>query len=486
MAVVINQPISFGRQSYPSTARQLSAQSLVNMYAESTGEEVKGQSGYVLYNTQGLKTWLDFTLGINIPINGLKKVGELLFVIVGTDVYTIKTNKVFNKIGTLSSSSSQRFQLSQNGTQLTIIDRIGNAYVADSSSVALVTDPNYIPATDTEFIDGYTIYAGVDLFDSGRKDGYLISALDDSSTIDDDFGSAESEPDKIVGVKKYNGQLWLFGSETIEVHQNTGNQDFPFERISGAILDKGCISTASIAQEEKFLAWLGSDKIFYIAQGYSYQAIASKAITQAVEQLKRVDDAFSFIHIQDGHKFYTTTFPTDQKTFSYDITENLWHERKSLNLCNELAQWRANNYEIFAGKSLIGDFERGIIYEVDTETFAEGDQTLISEVVSKIISSKSSKFNIHRLELDFDVGLGTLIGQGENPQVMLQLSVDGGRTYGQELWRDLGKQGEYRTRAEWRQLGIADVKGMTFKIRISDPIRRALMGAFIDYEELAV
>jgi len=485
MAVVTNQPIRFARQSYPTTARQLSAQSLVNMYAESTGEEVKGDNGYVLYNTQGLKTWLDFSLAIDIPINGLKKVGDLLFVIIGIDVYTVQTNKVFNLVGTLTSSSSQRFQLSQNGTQLTIIDRAGNAYVATSSTVTLVTDPNYLASVDTEFIDGFTIYAGVDL-GSGRKDGYLISALDNSLVVDDDFSSAESEPDKIVGVKKYNGQLWLFGSETIEVHQNTGNQDFPFERISGAILDKGCLATASIAQDEKYLAWLGNDKIFYMAQGYGYQPIASKPITQAVEQLTTIEDAFSFIHIQDGHKTYTTTFPTAKKTLSYDITENLWHERKSLDLNGDLVQWRANNYEIFAGKSLVGDFEKGIIYEVDTDTFVEGDQTLISELVSKIISSKSSRFNIHRLELDFDAGLGTLIGQGENPQVMLQLSVDGGRTYGPELWRDLGKQGEYRTRAEWRQLGIADVKGMTFKIKISDPVRRALLGAYIDYEELAV
>lgn len=484
---VTNQPIRFGRQSYPSTAFQLSAQNLINMYAETvSSEDGKGDNYYVLYNTQGLKPWLDFGLPVNLSINGLKKVGELLFVIAGIDVYTVQTNKNFNLVGTLTISSPQRFQLSQNGTQLTIIDRAGNAYVATSSTVTLVTDPNYKAAVDTEFIDGYTIYAGVDVLGSGRKDGFLISELDDSLTIDDDFGSAESEPDKIVGVKKYNGQLWLFGSETIEVHQNTGNQDFPFERISASILDKGCLATASIAQDEKYLAWLGNDKIFYMAQGYGYQAIASKAITQAVEKLPTINDAFSFIHIQDGHKTYTTTFPTAKKTFSYDITENLWHERKSLDSNNQAGQWRANNYELFAGKSLIGDFEKGIIYEVDTETFTEGDQALISEMVSKTLFAKSATFIIDRLELDFDVGLGTLIGQGENPQVTLQLSTDGGRTYGQELWRDLGKQGEYRTRPEWRQLGHADIKGMVFKIKISDPVRRALLGAYIDYEELSV
>lgn len=485
MPVVTNQPINFGRQSYRSSAKQLSPDRFINMYAESTPSDVKGDNKYVLYNSHGLKEWLNFNLKVDIPVNGMKKVGETLFVILGVDVYIVETNKTFNLVGTLTSSASERFQLSENGTQLTIIDSVGNAYVATTTSVDLVTDPNYLASVDTEFIDGFTIYAGVDL-GSGRKDGYLISALDDSSTIDDDFGSAESEPDKLVGCQRYNGQLWLFGSDTIEVHQNTGNQDFPFERINGAVLDKGCISTASIAQEETFLAWLGSDKIFYMAQGYNYKAISNYAINQELAQLIRVDDAFSFIYIQDGHKFYATTFPSDKKTFTYDITEDLWHERTSLDKDCQSTRWRANYYEIFAGKNLVGDFESGIIYEIDSETFKEGPHDLISEVVSRIVFARSARFNIHRLELDFDSGIGLITGQGSNPQVMLQMSVDGGRTYGPELWRDLGKQGEYRTRAEWRQLGIADIKGMNFRITISDPVRRALLGAYIDYEELAV
>lgn len=485
MPLISNQPINFARQSYRTNAKQLSPERLINMYAESTPADVKGDNKYVLYNSHGLKEFLNFDLKISLPVNGMKKVGETLFVILGTDVYTVETNKIFNLVGELSSSTSERFQLSQNGTQLTIIDSVGNAYVATTASVALVTDPNYLASVDTEFIDGFTIYAGVD-DGSGRKDAFLISALDDSTTIDDDFGSAESEPDKIVGVKKYNGQLWLFGSETIEVHQNTGNQDFPFERINGAVLDKGCAAKASIAQEETSLTWLGNDRVFYMAQGYNYKAISTYPINQEIEKLIRIDNAFSFIYIQDGHKFYTTTFPTDERTFTYDITEELWHERQSIDLDCKTTRWRANNYEIFAEKNLVGDFEEGIIYEIDSETFKEGTHALKSEIISRLISAKSAKFNIHRLELDFDSGLGLITGQGINPQVMLQISVDGGRTYGQELWRSLGKQGEYRTRAEWRQLGIADVKGMNFRVTISDPIRRALLGAYIDYEELAV
>lgn len=485
MALVVNQPIQFARQSYRTTAKQLSPQQMVNMYAETVPDDVKGNNKYVLYNSHGLKEWLNFGLPVDTPMNGMKKVGESLFVIIGTTVYKVETNRTFTTIGTLSSSSSELFSLSQNGTQLSIIDSVGNAYVADSASVTLVTDPDYLPANDTEFIDGYTAYLGIDV-GNGRKDGYNLSELEDSSVVDPDFGSAESEPDRIVGGKRYNGQLWLFGSDTIEVHQNTGNQDFPFERINGAVIDKGCAAKFSIAQEESYLCWLGNDRIFYMAQGYSYTPISTHPINQELSQLTRVDDAFSFIYIQDGHKFYVTTFPTDKRTFAYDLTENLWHDRESIDINGSITRWRASCHEIFAGKNLVGDFEKGIIYEIDSDNFMEGEFTMISKMISKIISAKSARFNIHRLELDMEAGIGDITGQGENPQIMLQMSVDGGRTYGPELWRDLGKQGEYRTRAEWRQLGIADVKGMNFRVKISDPVRRSLMGAYIDYEELAV
>ena len=66
-------------------------------------------------------------------------------------------------------------------------------------------------------------------------------------------------------------------------------------------------------------------------------------------------------------------------------------------------------------------------------------------------------------------------GQGQNPQVMLQVSRDGGFTWGTEMWTSFGAQGEFLRRAEWRRLGVS--RNYVFKFRISDPVKVVLIGA---------
>lgn len=72
-------------------------------------------------------------------------------------------------------------------------------------------------------------------------------------------------------------------------------------------------------------------------------------------------------------------------------------------------------------------------------------------------------------------GTGLAYGQGVEPYVWLQKSDDGGRTFGNERWATLGRQGVYRTRVRWNRLGAA--RNRVFRISMSDPVRTALIGA---------
>jgi hypothetical protein len=468
-----SQPIIFARQSYKTKATQVSPQRMINAYAETKPTDTKGQSEYLLYNSQGLKIWKD--LGVFTAVYNSQVMGDNLYVISGLNVYKIDTSKTVTLLGSLTGSPGE-VELSNNGTQLTIIDSIGNGWVATTTTLASITDADFPTSTDTVFIDGYTVVS-----EQGTGN-YYISALNDSTSWNAlDFGTAENEPDKLVGIEKFNGQLWLFGTDTVEVHLNTGNPDFPFERISGATLNLGCSAKKSITKDDKYLCWLGSDKQFYLATGYQPRVISTKPLHAEILDYSVVEDAKAFIFTQDGHKFYSVTFPTEDKTWVYDITEGLWHERQSIKN-NDEVRWRANSHSLFTGKNIVGDFDEGILYEIDSDIFCEGEATMTSTVISKVIYSNTNRFILHRLQLDMEVGVGLITGQGWNPQIMLQVSKDGGKTYGAELWRDLGEIGEYRTRAVWRQLGIC--RELNFKVKISDPVRRAIFGGYIDYEVL--
>lgn len=66
----------------------------------------------------------------------------------------------------------------------------------------------------------------------------------------------------------------------------------------------------------------------------------------------------------------------------------------------------------------------------------------------------------------------------ENPQVMLRISNDGGKTWISETWRGAGKLGEYKRRVRWNRLGQA--RRRVFEVSVTDSISWRILGAFLD------
>jgi hypothetical protein len=68
--------------------------------------------------------------------------------------------------------------------------------------------------------------------------------------------------------------------------------------------------------------------------------------------------------------------------------------------------------------------------------------------------------------------------------MMLDWSVDGGNSWkGNRLLR-LGKRGEFTQRVYARRLGRFGDKGIIFRIRISDPVVRAIVAADVKIRPL--
>ena len=64
------------------------------------------------------------------------------------------------------------------------------------------------------------------------------------------------------------------------------------------------------------------------------------------------------------------------------------------------------------------------------------------------------------------------------PMIGLSRSKDGGKTFGAESLRSMGKIGEYRKRVIYRSLGRT--KGLVFRLRISSPVKRIIMGWYVE------
>ena len=132
----------------------------------------------------------------------------------------------------------------------------------------------------------------------------------------------------------------------------------------------------------------------------------------------------------------------------------------------------------FGQKHLVGDRENGNIYELSLSYQDDNGDEQIRERIAPHVQDEKRLIPHAAFELDMEVGTGLVTGQGSDPQIMLQYSDDGGFTWSNELWTDIGKIGNYTQRVIWRQLGIA--RDRVYKVRISDPVFVQMNEAYLN------
>ncbi len=463
-------PINLAKNSYQARSGILSSQRLINLYAE----PVPGDAPFnvALYGTPGLTIWKD--LGVYNPIYGTERMGENLFVVCGITVYMIDTSGTVTTIGSMGTTPG-RVMMTNNGTQVSILTENEILYycTTSASSLTQVTSGNYVASNSIATMDGFTILT------NSESTRYQISNLNATQTYDAlDFDNVLSDSTNLVRVASNNLEVWFFKEDITLVYYNSGNATFPFERKNGVLIQKGCAAKYSVATFDNSFYFLGNDRIIYRTNGYQLEPISTYPISKEIESYDQIDDAFAFVYAQDGHIFYNITFPSANKTWDYDLTTKLWHERESLNpVTLQPQEWRANCFSFFAGKNLVGDVNTGILYELDLDVYTEDGTPLISTLISATQFDNYKRDSVGELALVMDTGVGINYGQGDNPEIMMQTSIDGGKTWSNELWQPIGLQGEYQKEVFWNR--IAYGRTLIMKLSISDPVKRAIVGAYI-------
>jgi outer membrane protein assembly factor BamB len=334
-------------------------------------------------------------------------------------------------------------------------------------------------AVTVGYLDGYFI------FQEPNSQKFWTSELLDGTQIDPlSFASAEGMPDNLISLFVDHREVWLFGTQSVEVWYNAGDTPFPLARIQGAVNELGCAATFSVAKMDNSLFWLGSDArgqgIVFRANGYTGQRISTHAVEYAIQSYGTISDAIAFTYQQDGHAFYVLTFPTAQKTWVFDVATGAWHERAGF-ANGQFIRHRANCQTFFNNQVVVGDFQNGKIYAYDLDVFA--DDNLPQKWLRSWRALPTGQNNLkrtaqHALQLECETGVGLVTGQGNDPQVILRFSDDGGHTWSNEKWAGMGKMGNYGFRAFWRRLGMTDkLRDRVYEVSGTDPVKIAILGA---------
>lgn len=460
--------------SYVTRSVNAADNRMVNLFPEVIAEG--GKEPAFLNRAPGLR--LEVLVGSG-PVRGLWEFGEYLYVVSGDTLYKVSSSYSVTSLGVMTGTTGS-VSMADNGTQLFIACN-GPSYIYNSSTGAFsqITDDDFPGAVTVTFLDGYFV------FNEPNSQKLWVTSLLDGAEVDPlDFASAEGSPDHVVGLIADHREIWLFGSNSVEVWYNSGNADFPLARIQGAFNEIGCAAAYSIAKMDNGLFWLGRDArgqgIVYRANGYTGQRISTHAVEWQIQQYSDLSDAIGYTYQQDGHSFYVLTFPSGNATWVYDVSTQSWHERAGF-IDGQFTRHRGNCQVFFNGKTLIGDYEVGNVYSFDLEYFSDNESPqrwLRSWRALPTGQNNLKRTAHHSLQLDCEVGVGLVTGQGSDPKVMLRWSDDGGHTWSNEHWVGIGKIGEYGANAIWRRLGMTmKLRDRVYEVSGSDPVKIAIMGA---------
>lgn len=413
------------------------------------------------------------------PLRGIYYASNnVLYVVSNNKVYTLNSSFVATEIGTINTFVGN-ISFADNGSTLVFVDGTDGFYTSlGSGSIIEITDTDFRSADKVVFQDGYFI------FNEKGTGRFFISDIN-ATTIDPlDFASAEGNPDNIISILSDHRDLWLFGTQTTEVFFNSGNADFPFERINGAFIEHGCAATFSVAKMNNSVFWLSSDDkgngLIYMAKGYQPQRVSTHAVEYAIRTYSNINDAVAFTYQENGHHFYVINFPTAKTTWVYDMSTNFWHER-IYTLDGDFQRHRANYHAFAYGKHVVADYESNKIYEMSSQFYTDDGDEITRQRVAPHVSAGLKMVFYNSLQLDMETGVG-LDGassvQGHDPQAMLQFSDDGGHSWSNEKWTSFGKIGKRKQRAIWRRLGYS--RDRVFRVTITDPVKIAIIGAELD------
>lgn len=470
--------IPFCGPAYSGDSLFSAAQECINFYLRPYPDfnpANKGETKFMLVGTPGLDELVDF--GNDGPVRGMIRHGHLLYVVSWSKLFSVNDGWNAIELGTLGSNSGH-VGMACNGVDVIVVDGfLGYTYTIATDTFSQIADADFPNgATNVEYLDGYYL---VNEPDTGRV--WRSDFNDGTSWEPLQYSEAGSHPDDVISLLSDHEDLWVFGEFTTEPWYNTGGSGFNFAAISGALLDigiAGAFARCSI-NRAVYLVGQGYDGRAFVVQllGRSPKVISSFPIEYQLSQEADLSDVTMFGYHQLGHSFVVINLSSS--TWVYDSTIGQWHQRSS-RVAGVDGRWRVNCHRMFAGVNVVGDFYDGKLYQLNPDTYDENGNTLISTRTGQTMRYLQKRITYWDLQVLFEPGVGLVAGTGSDPKAILQWSDDGGRNWSSDRELSLGAIGATDNRAIWHQLGQG--RNRVFKVSVSDPVKRVILGAVASVE----
>lgn len=459
-ASLVISPVQFAVASNQGRSEGTNGSSLVNLFAETLPPDSKTPA--VLYGTPGQVLFSSLPTG---PVQGMIIMDDLLYVVTGSAFYRVEWNGTYTNLGAVHCSG--RVSITTNGIYVVFVDGYkGYAYSVAGGLVELQGEGWY-PANTATHQDAYFI------FNRASTGQFFFSGLLDITLDPLDYATAEAAPDDTIAIISDQRALWLFGQTSIEVWFNDGST--PWVRMQGAYIERGIAAPHSAVKMDNGIFFLGDNGVVYRTNGYSIARVSTHAIE--FEFLSgKISDAYAYSYTEEGHAFYVLTIPAINRTAVYDSASGLWHER------SHSAHGRHNGscYARIFNKHLIGDFQSGNIYSLEMGAYTDDGDKIERIGISPAIYAKQNRATMNSFEVVVNSGSGTSFGNGFDPEITLQFSDDGKKSWSNRKVRKIGKIGKYKNKARWIALG--QFMQRHIKLTTTAPVPIIISGTYADIQ----
>lgn len=368
--------------------------------------------------------------------------------VMGTKLVTVASDGAVTVLGDVGGPVNTLVTMDYSFDRLAIAS--GGRLYYWNGTLTQVTDPDLGVVLDVVWVDGY--------FMTTDGEFLVVTELTDPTQVNPlKYGSSEVDPDPVVAILKLRNEIYALNRNTIEVFDNVGGDFFPFQRIDGAQIQKGCVGTFACCVYLETIAFLGSGRNeepgIYLGANATAQKISTQEIDQVLLQFTEAQLAQVKLEARNDKNHQLLYVHLPDRTIVYDaaaseaLGEQVWFTLTTSTV--GFSQYRARNLVWAYDKWLVGDPQSSTIgYMVDT-TGDHWGQIVRWEFGTIIAYNEGNGAIFHELEL---VALTGRVALGKDPIISTSYSVDG-QSWSQDRPIRVGTTGNTRKRLAWFQQG---------------------------------
>jgi hypothetical protein len=295
----------------------------------------------------------------------------------------------------------------------------------------------------------------------------------------DDYGvqkyfNGSTSSDKCIALTSVGPLLTMYGPSSIEFWQKGNAESYQsWQRTSYTInKEQGLEAPYSLATVNHSQFCIGTGKAnakcVLMINDTNVQKISPLWLDRILSD-SDVKSVKGWSYSKNNHSFYL--FSIKNECYVYDVTTGQWHIRSSRNFYTGKIKNYMPLYAVWWNNKIItGSSESGHLYELDEKYYYEDfDNTnrlpLLRMRQTPVVTADYKPFILQ--ELTAECNTGAKEDYGTSAKALLQISRDGGYTYGNVIEGNCGRRGQYFVRLRWLNLGMN--RQAVIRISYSEP-----------------